>query len=518
MRIKVDKPGQIGLITDLSAPELPHNAWSIVRNMRFDSGFAQNAPGFETLDTPADPAKYLLGLTVGGTNFLVYPTADAIYSWASGVETDISRSTAYTATFPWNGCVLSGVAILNNYSDCPQYWGGSGDCIDLPYSGSDTWDDYDGGGTTTYRAKVIRSFRNFLFALGIEDDGVDYPYMVHWSHPADPGTVPSSWDWTDPTNLSGRFDLADTSGFVIDALPLRDVLVIYKDDSVWFCSYVGGQYQFRFDVFGEALGLGLYAPNCVVDIGGKHIVLGNSSVYIHDGSSVQNILRGRNAEALFSKIDPDNYQLTYLLHKQEHTEVWVCYPPIGATACTNAFVYNYAESTWSWRVIPRSFYARAVVLGDATAPSWPAAGSTDSWDSDKTKGWDDAAGDPTPATIVAVGTYLYKHSGVTTSLGNNFTCLLERTGLRFGEGGQISLIRGIYPRITGGPVKIQVGTQLTPEGTISWETQQIYNPDTDVKVDVLVSGLYHAIRFKTTGGQSWRLDGYEVDIEAVGAY
>jgi hypothetical protein len=517
MRIRVDNPGQVGLITDLSKAELPNNAWTKVQNIRFDHGYARNAPGFELVFTPADTATYLLGVDVGGTYYLVYPTASAIYSLTGSTETDISRATGYSTTAEWNGCVLSGVVILNNYSECPQYWGGTGDCVDLPYAGANSWDNYDGA-AGSYRAKVIRSFRNFLFALGIEEGGTEYPYMVHWSDAADPGTVPASWDYTDPTNLSGRFDLADTKGFVVDALPLRDSLVIYKEDSVWLCSYVGGQYQFRFDIFGEAMGLGIYGQDCVVDIGDKHIVIGNNAIYMHDGVSVKNILRGKAAEALFAAIDPINYRLTHLVHNADRTEVWVCYPPLDATACTRAYVYNYMEGTWSWRTIPASYYASPQLIAETDLASWPSAGSTDSWDLDTSKSWDARNYNPTAATVVHTGAKLLKQSDSSLNQGNPYTCWLERTGLRLGEGGQISLIRDVYPRIVGGPVQVQVGSQLTPDGVVTWDKAQTFDPETDTKVDVLRSGLYHAIRFKTTTGANWRLDGYELDIDSVGAY
>lgn len=517
MRIQVDKAGEFGLVTDPSPQEIPPNAWTTMKNVRCEFAAVRNVWGYTAFDTPTDLATYLVGLDFSGTWYAVYPSTDAIYSWTGGTETDISRVAGYNGTSAWNGCVLGGVIILNNYSDCPQYWGGTGDCVDLIYSGSDTWDAYDGS-DGEYRAKVIRSYRNFLFALGISEGGTEYPYMVHWSNPADPGAIPDSWDYADPNTLSGRFDLGDTAGYVVDALALNDVLVIYKEDSVWIGAYTGGQYQFNFSKLAEADGLGIYAQNCAVDIGGRHVVLGDGVLYMHNGSSVQNILKGRAAETLFDAIDPAYYQRTFLVHVARTTEVWVCYPPLGETVCTRAFVYNYAENSWSSRELPGLRFAATQVIAETELASWPTDASGGGWEDDLSASWDSRNYSPTSDTLVGVGAELWRFAEAGDFDGASPECLVERTGLRFGEGGQVSLVRAVYPRIVGSPVNIQVGSQMTLDGSVTWNTAQSFNPASDSKIDVLQPGVFHAIRFKTTHGGSWRLNGYELDIEVIGAY
>jgi hypothetical protein len=405
--------------------------------------------------------------------------------------------------------VLGGIVILNNYSDCPQYWGGADECEDLIYDGTSSWADM------TYTAKVIRSFRNFLFAIGISDGGVEYPYLVHWSNPADPGSIPDSWDYTDPANLSGRMDLADSPGYAIDGMSLRDVFVIYKEDSVWIASYIGGQYQFRFDKLADASGLGLFSTNCVADIGGKHIVMGDSEVYIHDGVQIQSILKGRAAEQLYGAIDPDNSDLTFLAHDFKRQEVFFCYPPVGSSICTEAFVFNYKYNTWSWRQIPSCYHAQAVILSDGSLPSWD--DQTGSWD-DQTGSWGERGYSPTADAFAFAGPVLYQLSDSTAFGSSNPLCFLERTGLRFGEGGQVSLIRAVYPRVSGDCIQVQVGSQLSISADVTWQPARTFTPGTDKKVDFTSSGELHAIRFYCGDGGSWRLNGYEFDIEFIGTY
>lgn len=517
MRIKVDKVGEFGLASDPSHFDIPPNAWSLVQNVKFDLGAAKNCNGYEEISTPSETGTYLIGIDSGGSWVILYPSTTAIYSYVSGVETDISRAGGYAGGSEWSGAVLGGVAVLNNYSDCPQYWAGA-DCIDLPWSGANTWEDYDGAGSY-YRARVIRSYRSFLFALGIDDNGTEYPYMVHWSDPADPGTVPATWDYADPTTLSGRFDLADTAGYVVDAVPLRDTLAIYKEDCIWLASYVGGQYQFRFDKLAESQGLGILGVDCAVDIGGRHVVVGDGIVYMHDGNSVQNILKGRAADALFNAIDPDNYEKTFAVHNPEDREVLICYPPLGSDICTRAYVFNYAENTWSWREIPAmNFASMQVVTGNEALRSWPTDASGGGWQTDMTASWDGRGYSPRADTLVGIGPKLMQFSTTPLYDGVAPACLLERTGLRFGDSGQVALITEVYPRAVGGSFYIRVGSQLTSDGMISWGPEQTFNPDTDTKVDVLQCGRYHAVRIRTDDGSQWRLNGYELNVESVGAY
>jgi hypothetical protein len=46
---------------------------------------------------------------------------------------------------------------------------------------------------------VIRSYNNFLIALGIKKSGVSYPHLILWSTRADPGSMPATWAIADTT-------------------------------------------------------------------------------------------------------------------------------------------------------------------------------------------------------------------------------------------------------------------------------------------------------------------------------
>ena len=531
MRQRIDAVGQLGLITDLDPVEAPPNAWTRADNVRFRRGEAAPFTGYRTAFTATGVAHYLVGADLGGTWHMWYPTdvngtggAEEIYEWDGSTEVSRTRvTTNYTAaTSQWNGCVINGVPILNNYGVAPQYLTASATQFanlvwDLTTSASSTvraltWEAYDGS-SKTYRAKTIRPHKNFLFAFGIKDNGVEYPYLVHWSNPADPGTVPSSWDYADATHESGRTDLADTPGWVVDGLTLRDSMVIYKEDAIWLANYTGGQFQFQFSKLSDTHGL--LSQDCAVDIGGRHICVGDGIVYLHDGHTITNLVEGRAADELYTSIDPTYYYLTFATHNTSAREVWICYPSVGSTACDRAFVYSYEYNSWTRRELPSIRYASRQLL-TGSRPSWPTDASGGTWERDYTESWDGRGYNPTADSLIGAGAALYEFDYGTTFGGTAPTVTLERTDLRLGEGGGMWFCRAIYPRATGQPLTIQVGAQLKLGGSVSWSTAQTYTPGSDAKIDCRVTGEALAIRFRSTDGAQWTLSGYELDVESAG--
>ena len=57
---------------------------------------------------------------------------------------------------------------------------------------------------------------------------------------------------------------------------------------------------------------------------------------------------------------------------------------------------------------------------------------------------------------------------------------------------------------------------MSTEKAITWEGPYTFNPDTQSKVPVRVSGKYIGVKFESTGDQTWRLDGYSLDVKNAG--
>ena len=196
-------------------------------------------------------------------------------------------------------------------SDDPQLWN--------PVSSSQLLIDLPNWPAST-ECRIMRSYKNFIIALDVTKSGTRDRRLVKWSHPAAAGTFPNSWDETDTTKDTGEYHLGETEGAILDSLTLRDVNVIYKDDSIWGMQHIGGLLIFRFfKMFGEYGSLG---KNCAVEFeAGKHLVFGRDDVFVHDGNQMQTVLRGKTRANIFNQMETSEAGNIYLQIDPANTEI-----------------------------------------------------------------------------------------------------------------------------------------------------------------------------------------------------
>ncbi|MBF0212381.1 MAG: exo-alpha-sialidase [Magnetococcales bacterium] len=149
-----------------------------------------------------------------------------------------------------------------------------------------------------------------------------------------------------------------------------------------------------------------------------------------------------------------------------------------------------------------------------------------------TSGGDSAHGDT--ATILAtatrtkrvdpdqvasgVGDHLYLMDCGTRANGNDLSISLERTGIVLEEG-SIVQVSEVWPEMIGdSPLDVQVGSHSSPEGEITWNTAQTFDPIMNEKVDVRVTGRFIAIRFIGANASTWELAGFALKYEVRGRY
>ena len=153
--------------------------------------FTGHSPVF---DLPSVAPYWAMAVPIQSEVFWLYMGLAKGYTvQQSGTHSDITRAAGdYTgaATDKWNGGVLGGIPVITNGVDAPQSWSpvsASQQLIDLPNWPANT------------SCRIIRPFKNFLVAFNITLSSTVSPYKIKWSNPADPGSVPSSWDHPDAT-------------------------------------------------------------------------------------------------------------------------------------------------------------------------------------------------------------------------------------------------------------------------------------------------------------------------------
>lgn len=68
----------------------------------------------------------------------------------------------------------------------------------------------------------------------------------------------------------------------------------------------------------------------------------------------------------------------------------------------------------------------------------------------------------------------------------------------------------------GGSVNIQVGSQESIDGEVTWPTAKLFTPGVDNFVDFLANGRLLAIRIESVSDVAWSMEGYDINIEDLG--
>lgn len=356
-RIRVDGFNRFGFVNDASPEDLPPAAFSYVRNARFSHLGVDTFEGESSIfSTPTVTPLWYKFFPPPATPLLVYGNLTKMYAYDGTTHTEITRvasNYAGNAAERWQGEVFQGVGIFNNVLDVPQHWSSFATgtkLIDLA-----NW-------PANYKCRTLRPFKNFLFAMHPYESGVAKPYRVRWSHPAAPGTIPTSWDISDATKDAREVDLATTPGIIHDGLELGDQFIVYKEDSAYAFSYIGPPFIFRNDPVVQ--GRGILWRDCVQKFPRGHFVVGTDDIYVHSGirGSDESVVEGRLRSWVFAQLNASNYFNCFTMAYPQKNEIWFCFPEAGATYATIALVWNTLTGVSGVRAIPASPFA---VVGPA---------------------------------------------------------------------------------------------------------------------------------------------------------
>lgn len=515
--IEINDLAKIGSVKDQEGYQLPPEAFTTSFDMRFTSEGVERMGGREeSFGTPPEAPHFLMPIQTPSQVFWLWTSLTKAYAWDGATHTEITRGSGnYNAanTRDWNGLVFGGIAILNNGADPPQYWS--------QLSTGTQLDDL-ANWPSNYKAKVLRSLGPHLIAFGITKDGDVFPHMVKWSHPADPGTIPVSWDETDPTKDAGEQDLPDVNAGVIqEALPLRGQMFIYKNNSVWRMRFIGGQFIFSFDTLLESAGI--LAPRCVAltSDGQKHVFATQDDILIHNGTAAESILNQRMRKYLINTIDPVTFVNSFMFTDPFRDETYFCYPEQGIEQPNKAIVFN----SRSGNLTEASVTYRNAAVGIIEQSSGVG------WD-DLQGSWDDQSNQWSTNTrrkVVVVDTddtnFCQLDTGPTIR-GDEFTGTLQRVGLgvvgrkRSGEWivdfTKHKFVRRVWIKASGGPFNVRVGFQAIEDGPVTWSSAQSFDPAQKKWIDVAGSGKAVAVEFSSN--VPFRIVGYKPELELRGRF
>lgn len=513
--MEISQAGSAGLNKDVDDFSLDTAVWTVAMNVSFDDNRAVTIGGREeAFTTTADP-WFLLSYTDGEAIFWIWAGQTKIHYNQQGDNVDISGPSApYNAQSPadWNGALFNGFAIINSGRDVPQYWSGTDmpTVLDLP-----NW-------PAGFVARNIGVMGPRLVAINLTETTALRPHKVLWSHPADPGTLPVSWDIADPTKTAGEYELPDIhNGVLVDQLTLRGQNYLYKEEATWRMTLRGDQFVFNFDTFLDTSGI--LAPRCVAVTGDglRHLVVTTDDIIAHDGVNATSIFDKKFRRYFFSQLSIAHRDQTFVFCDPANKKMWICYVLEGETAPTRAVLWDYVTGAISETEI--NFQCAGQGVYELPDPdTWATVVGT----------WATIARDWSSVVrkAVLVGA---DNKALRLNVGNTFdgvapTVTLQRTGLSLqgtqrdktplSDLTQRMMIVRVWPRIKGGPVSIRIGAQDTPQSAIRWSSYASFDPSSAKFVDLIAEGGLPAIEFKSQADLAWQLEGYKLDGALTGRY
>lgn len=513
---------QKGLNTDIVPWDLDPGFLTDMLNVRIINNEIGSFGGYKNWTTP--PLEFNPGWLIHGgvlsAEFWLVAGATAIYSWDGTNWTDISSAVGYPSINKelWVGDVFSSFIVMTHPDIYPEYWTGVSagtQVLPLPFDATRTFSDVD------IRMGIIRSHKDFLIGLDLNEQGEELIDSVRWSDAADVGQIPRTWDETDPAALAGIAQLGGSAGRVIDGLPLRDAFAVYRENGITMMDYTGDIFVWRFRHLENTTGL--INKDCVVEVQGTHFFISDGDILANDGNNVRSIMHKRIRKRFVGTINTAEFHKSYVFKNDLAKEIWFCVPEgIEAVFPNVAYVYNWKDDSWFIRELnPEVIFASYGPESGAIVRTW------DAWN----EPWNEAKGvwgqlTRTPLNQVIVGivkgddpSRLIVIDGANNDNVEDYLSFMERTDYPLTGIDKVTTIKTIYPQMTGTvDVKIRLGSQQRAGGPISWKPFITFNPSTDRKLDIRTTGVLHCFRIEAASSLgAWSFSGMDIDYEEAGA-
>lgn len=486
-----------GHILDIDALEIADQYLSLAHNVNTRRGFPSRINGRRICypvsggHLPNDP-YHLLNVDLNTFNWWLSFSTATIYAVEGTNSYNITPAAMHAVSDPWEwtSCLLNGLPVFSNGRDPLYYFAGSGG---TPAAMIPGWD-------ATTAAQAVCAFRYHLFAMNIDGPAGVFDNLVMWSDAAEPGTLPASWT-PSASNEAGSAILADTPGRCICGLSLGPQLLVYKPTSVYAFEYAGQQPDNIFTVRPVNRSLGALGPHCVLDLGTKHLILGNDDVVLTDGINTQSIAEDRVKINLASAIDEDYAQNAFAIRDLYKREVWICIPETGARFATLAHIWDERRDTWTTRDLNSLRCGTTGYVTDATeTTTWDADALT--WDSD-VSAWNAGSVAAIAHVVTAEANTIYVED---TDDAVSITGTLQRTDMTFGDDVPRVLTQRVHIRGTGlgfSDVRVRLGARHSVDVPIAWGA---YVPVEQHGTPYEVEGRYISLEVMATGTDAWTVD------------
>lgn len=431
------------------------------------------------------------------------------------VVSNVSRDGGYTAGSGkrWNAVNFNGVLLMNNELDSPQYLSASGKLADFPNLPSNV------------RFRTVAVYKNFILGLGVNFGSGFLDDEIYWSHQADPGTMPPNWDYANAASDSGRTPLP-SEGYCVTAEELGSMNIIYKSDSIWTMQLIGGQWIFRFE--NKFPGQGILNKKSVVSFEGKHFVVTQKDIIVHDGYQVRSAADKRVRNFFFSDMNSDYFERVFVVKDPRVAEISVFYPSKNSVdgSCDRALVWNWRDDVWSLlylRPLKHAAYGYEItgvsITWDNFTGEWE---STGLWQADE----DVAKYAPvlhysfkdTPKLLAPTPQALFINEEVEAVWEREDIVIgsISRDGVPYQDYGRNKSVSCIsFDVDTTEPFDVYIGSKGSLEDSVEWEFAGTVNPMEDKRLFCLITAGLISMRI-ISKAQTFILRSYKVTYEFAG--
>ena len=512
------KPGG-GWSDDQPAEEIGAEFITRAQDVRSLNGSISRAQPFAPiLGTPLFAPRFLVPNNTSANAFWVYAGDLGIGVTDGFLHKDITWAafTDHTAFEDvYTGGIINQLPVVNSSVDGPFYWtqdfGTPALMVALP-----DWPVGD-------RAIAMRPFREFLIGMGITAGGTQFPDLLRWSDAAPPGDVPQSWT-AGVGSQAGEVSVSFNPGALVDGAQLLDRFYVYKTNSTYVMTLVGGVFVFnQRPIFAT---VGALASGCVAEYRGQHIVLTDGDLVTHDGVNVTSIANNRLRNEIFQMLDGEHFENTYIALSTALKTLFICRPKLGETFPSEAITLNLDDLSFGHQsLVPTGvphLIDGLVNTDDSLERNW--SDKTTTWATDQTR-WSEAQFSRIENQVVMAdhaSTFKLQQLGLGSDHdGVPITAVAERTGITMGDAKRRKFVRRVWPSFYGSPgqaVTIEIGVSDVADIAPAYGPAQTFIIGTDRFVNFDGSGFYLAYRITTVGGLFWQLPGFDLEFELMGEH
>jgi len=210
-------------------------------------------------------------------------------------------------------------------------------------------------------AGVIRSFGNLLIAGDLKEVSTATGKTVRrltggvrTSDVAPPGAIPTNWNpFAAGVSTADEFILSAT-GIVQDIVELQGRAYVYTNDSIHSITPTNNvNIPFSLNVVSSAYGC--HSINSVIEVDGRHIVVGSNDIYIFSGhpGNIESISDNKIRYYFYDRLNNEFGYKLKVLRYQKYNEIWFCFPNTDSIdgKINETLIWNYRTNVFTRRVM-----------------------------------------------------------------------------------------------------------------------------------------------------------------------